>query len=192
MAPTCAAQIVVGGSMNYWGGPGVGIGPVRIMYLVEGQRPAWVLETVAHNSEGKPITWIPSRPERILADGLVMIAALVDEDPAIRELIEDRLEPSQARELLAGGRADMTELPEDFVEELESAALASIRTKLVVTAMSGSSLIGQIALLDRCSMDAEVCMASWMRVTDSEGKTEIAGELPPDDPESHRFYEVRI
>jgi hypothetical protein len=51
MAATCTAQIVVGGSMNYWGGPGVGIGPRRIMYLVEGARAAWVLEPVVHNSE---------------------------------------------------------------------------------------------------------------------------------------------
>jgi hypothetical protein len=179
--------------MNYWGGPGVGIAPVRIMYLIEGARAAWVLEPVAHNAQaGQPVTWIPRRPEQILTDALVMIAALVDEDPAVRELIEDRLKPGQSRELLAGDRADLTELPEDVLEEHGAAALGSVRSKLVVTAMSGSSLTGQLALLDRCSMDAEVCMVSWMRETDSEDNTKVAGELPPDDPEAHRFYAVRI
>lgn len=179
--------------MNYWGGPGVGVGPVRNMYLVEGARAAWVLEPVAHNSEdGQPVTWIPRTPEQILADGVVMIAALVDEDPAVRGLIEDRLKAGQSRELLTGDRADLTELPEDVLTEVESAALRAVRSKLVITAMSGSSLTGQLALLDRCSMDAEVCVVCWMRETDSEGNTKVAGELPPDDPEAHRFYALRI
>jgi hypothetical protein len=120
-----------------------------------------------------------------------MIAALVDEDLPLRKLIEDRLTPEQARALLSAGRADLTELPDDVLEELEAAALPSVRSKLVVTSMAGSSLTGQIALLDRCSMDAEVCTVSWMRETDSDGNTKAAGELPPDDPEAHRFYDVR-
>lgn len=163
------------------------------MYLVEGGRAAWVLEPVRHTSqEAEPIIWVPCRPERILADGLVMIAAIVEEDAAIRELIEKRLEPSQARALLSGDWADLTKLPKDLLEEIESAALRSVRSKLVVTAMSGTSLTGQIALLDQCSMDAEVCTVSWIRETDSEGNSKVAGDLPPDDPDGHRFYELRV
>lgn len=192
MAATCTAQILVGGSMNHWGGPGVGIGPDRIMYLVEGGRAAWILEAVAHASEDRsPVTWIPRCPERILADGLVMIAALIDEAPAVRALIEDRLRPNQSGELLASDWADLGKLPEDLLEELDSAALTGVRSKLVIALMSGSSLTGQIALLERCEMDAEVCTVSWMRQTNSEGNAEVAGELPPDDPEAHRFYGVR-
>jgi hypothetical protein len=192
MAATCTAQMLVGGSMNYWGGPGIGIGPGRIMYLVEGARAAWILEAVAHASEDRPpVTWIPCRPERILADGLVMVAALIDEDPTVRSLIEDRLKPNQRDKLLGSDWADLGELPEDVVEELESAALTGVRSKLAIALLSGSSLAGQIALLERCGMDAEVCTVSWMRQTSSEGDTEVAGKLPPDDPEAHRFYAIR-
>src|SRR5262245_49576271 len=115
MSVTCTAQIVIGGSMNYWSGPGVGIGPSRIMYLVENERAHWILESVVHNSENaSPITWIPSRPTQILADALVMIAALVDQDPPLRELIEDRLKPEQVRALLHSPLGDLTELPDEL------------------------------------------------------------------------------
>jgi hypothetical protein len=148
MPATCTAQIVLGGSMSGWGGPGVAIGPVRIMYLVEGQRAAWVPEPVAHNSqEGPPITWIPSRPEQILADGLVMISALVDEDPKIRELIRDRLTPAQARALLGAEWSDLTELADECLEEIENSARKAVHSKLVITVMNGSSVTGQLALL---------------------------------------------
>jgi hypothetical protein len=193
MPASCTAQILVGGSTNYWGGAGVGIGPDRNMYLVEGSRAAWVLEPVTHNSQANEIfTWIPSGPERLFADGLVMIAVLVDQDPDMKEIIESRLKPEQAQALLTSSNVDLTDMPDDVLGELQAAAPNSIRSKLVITVMAGSSISGQVALLDRGSIEAELCTVSWARAIDPDGKPVVAGKLPPDDPDAHRFYEVRI
>lgn len=191
---TCTAQITIGGFPGGWGGENVGIGPHRIMYLVEGGRAAWVLEPVVHNSEDDgtaPVTWIPHGPDRLLADALVMIASLIQEDTGVRELIGRHL-GGKAHDFLEAAHVDLTEVDGDLLREIEEAAAAAVEAKLVVTVMNGSSVTGQLALLDRCSMVAEVCTASWIRQPDIDGKLQTAGKLPPEDPEAHRFGEIRI
>jgi hypothetical protein len=140
--------------------------------------------------------WVAGSPERILADGLVMIAALVENQPNIRKLIERRVDHKQAKALLDEGLGELDGLSGDALDELETAACEAVRSKLVVTVMDGSSVTGQLALLDRCSMEAEVCTASWVRVkrwSQEAGaeKLQTQGTLPPEAPEAHRFYEVR-
>ena len=195
MGATCTAQIIIGASLRGgFYGPFNGIGPFHVMYLVEGGRAAWVVENVRHQSDEdaeEPITWVPSRPERILADGLVMIAARITEEAEIQKLVRDRLEAKQAEALLEAKWADLTEIDEGDLLELENAARQAIRAKLVITTMAGSSLTGQLALLERCAIEAEVCTPSWICEHDDDGKTRTSGTLPPDDPEAHSFYEIR-
>lgn len=200
MSASCTAQITVGSPTSYWGGPGVGIGPDYVMYLVEGARAAWVLERVVHHTDGdasnEPRTWVAGAPDRILADGLVMIAALVEDEPNVRELIERRVERERSTALLTERWAELDGVAGKVLDEFEAAALEAVRSKLVVTVMDGSSVTGQLALLDCCSMEAEVCTASWVRVKrwSNEASADVLqteGKLPPEDPEAHRFYEVR-
>ena len=201
MSASCTAQITVGSPTSYWGGPGVGIGPSHVMYLVEGARTAWILETVAHQTERgvghEPTTWVAGAPDRILADGLLMIAALVENDPDVRKLIESRVDQKRAQALLDERWAELDGLSGDVLDELEAAAREAVHSKLVVAVTDGSSVTGQLALLDRCSMEAEVCTASWIRVKRwsqeaGDDVLQTAGTLPPEDPEAHRFYALRI
>ena len=122
----------------------------------------------------------------------VALAALVDDDPETSGLIEERFTPAQAQALLKDDWADLTEVAEDALVQVQAVAARNVRSKLVVTAMAGSSIAGQLAILDACSMDPEVCMVSWHRHTDDEGKVHVGGHLPPDNPEDHRFTAVRI
>ena len=181
--------------MNYWAGPGVGIGPARILYLFEGSRAAWVLQTALGYQSPQAVSrlvWVASRPERILADGLVMVAALVEQDADIRKAIEQALEPKQAQKLLeADWSDDLDAIADEALEVIETAAQQSVSSKLVVSVLNGSSIAGQLALLDRCSMDVEVCTPSWTRETNDGGTMHTTGALPPEDPGAHRFTAVR-
>lgn len=193
---TCTAQITIGGFPGGWGGDNLGIGPERIMYLVEGGRAAWVLERVVHNSDEEgftePVTWVPHGPDRLLADALVMIAAVVEGNAEVRERLAQLFSAGKTDERGDGSYVDLTELDADSLRELEEAAATAVQSKLVVTVMNGSSVVGQLALLERCSMIAEVCMASWVRQPDVDGNIQTGGELPPEDPDAHRFTAVRI
>ena len=196
MGATCTAQIIVGASLRGgFYGPFHGIGPDCVMYLVEGGRAAWVAENVRHHGgedAEELITWVPSHPERILADGLVMIAARITKEAVIQKLVHDRLKPKQAEALLEAKRADLTKIDEGALLELEKAAREAIRAKFVITTMNGSSLTGQLALLERCAIEAEVCTPSWVCQVDDDGKIRTRGTLPPDEPEAHNFTEIRM
>lgn len=184
-----------GRRLSRWlGGENVGIGPTHVLYLVEGGRAAWVLERVAHRSEDDgsgPVTWVPHGPDRLLADALVMVAVVVQKHAGIRGLIEQKL-GEKAPDFFESEFVDLTEVDGDLLEEIENAAAAAVEPKLVVTVMNGSSVTGQLALLGRCSMVAEVCMASWIRQLDVDGKLQTAGDLPPEDPDAHLFTAVRL
>lgn len=197
---TCTAQITVGAPMTRgWAPEGVGIGPSHILYLIESGRAAWAMEPVTHPGaldEGLPAevrTWIPRAPETILADGLLMVAALLEGDGAVRDaLIGSESKSYGGGRLLDVEWADLGELEPELVEEAATAAAKTITAKLVITAMYGSSLTGQLAMLERCSMDVEVCVPTWVRSRDDDGEVHIAGNLPPEDPNDHRFTAVRI
>lgn len=193
---TCTAQITIGDFPGGWAGPNIGIGPQRILYLLEGSRAAWVLERVVHNSDEDeftgPVTWVPRGPENLLADALVMIAALVEANGDVQDLIAHRLGAKAASKLLTAPYVDLPELDGDLFLEIEDAAATAVKSKLVVTVMNGSSLVGQLGLLERCSMIAEVCSASWVRQPDADGNLQTGGELPPEDPDAHRFTALRI
>lgn len=193
---TCTAQITIGGFPGGWGGENMGIGPQRIMYLIEGGRAAWVLERVVHNTGDEefvePVTWVPRGPERLLADALVMVAVVVERDEAAKDLLSQRLGAEPTAELLGASYVDLTKLNGELMQDVEDLAIAVVQSKLVVTAMNGSSVFGQLALLERCSMTAEVCIASWVRQPGADGTLQTSGELPPEDPDAHRFDEIRI
>jgi hypothetical protein len=198
MARTCTAQILIGHHPYGWGQPCRGMGPLDVMYLVEGSRASWFLEPVAHQVSPEERTaprvteWILTRPERILADGLLLLALNErDPDPNLIESVEEFLSPKDAHALLSSERADLTRIDEKGTQALADTALDSIESKLVVTVMEQSAITGQLALLERCSMYAEVCTTQWIRSQDMHGEARTAGELPPENPDDHGFYAVR-
>ena len=195
----CTGQITVGSpARGFFGGSDVGIGPRRVLYLVEGSRAAWVLESVVHNfGEGQPaspVTWVASRPERIMADGLRMIAALEFEHPLVRQMIASLSETTVGAEMLSGPHADLTLIDETELARVADVAAEAIPrdAKLIVTPFGGSSITHQLGILERGTFEAEVCVPAWARGAGPDGEVRTAGKLPPEDPGAHRFHEVRI
>ncbi len=86
------AQILIGRPDPYHDG----IYPTHVMYLAENSRPVWLLEPVGRGLAGatsdqpddeevplwttEPVVWVPSRPEHILEDGLLLLAVHVLRD----------------------------------------------------------------------------------------------------------------
>lgn len=195
---TCTAHITVGAPTTGWGGEGVGVGPSHIIYLVEGGRAAWCMEPVTHTGDpqagaGDAVTWVARAPELILADGLMMIAALIQSDEKVRGLLgTSRAKRTGGGRLLELDWADLGDLEDEVIASAESASVGALATKLVVTVMEGSSIRGQLGLLERGSMDVEVCTPSWLRALDDRGEVHAAGNLPPEDPGDHRFTAIRL
>jgi len=200
MSATCTAQILIGGSNHgVWGGPEIGIGPNATLYLVEGSRAAWAMERVRHATGADdlpdgPITWVASRPDRILSAALLMIAARGIEIPEVIGMLEDLGDPKAVGALLDRDWADLGRLDQKLVVKLERLALEILPAglKVIVSPMVESSIMGQLGILADGEMDAEVLMPIWTRRHDSEGKVHVEGELPPIDPGDHRFTAVRL
>ncbi len=195
MPPTCTAQIIVGPSMDGWGQPNRGIGPIWAMYLIEGARAAWCLEPIVHGDPAReptdPVTMVAGAPQFILADALVMIAVRIEDNDELRQTIKSHLPAKFAHALLEEPWSDLDQIATKAdLSPIRELAQQVVRLKLVVTTMDGSSVTGQLGLLARCSMDAEVCVAGWSRRQGEDGPS-VAGTLPPEDPEAHAFYELR-
>src|SRR5688500_16226564 len=97
------AQLGVGHPDTYHGG----IAPTHIVWLSENSRPAWILQSVWRGFTSDPddafdeadgptwtderTVWVPSGPESILEDGLLLIATHVVNDPDVLGLAQDEL-----------------------------------------------------------------------------------------------------
>lgn len=197
MPQTCTAQILVGGHTYGWGQPCRGIGPSHVMYLVEGSRATWVLEEVGHAyiedpPHAKPVRWVPSGPERIFAEGLLMVALRVEKNDEVVDALAKHLGPAHRALLLTNDYADLTEFDHDALPLLDSTVQKAIESKLVVTVMEESAISGQVSLLEHCEAFTEVCTPSWIRFRGMHGNTQTAGEFPPQDPDAHGFYAIRV
>lgn len=202
------AQILIGHSDMYHGG----IYPTHVMYLAENSRPVWLLEPVGRGLAGtasdqpddeevpawttEAVAWVPSGPEHILEDGLLLLALHVLRDENLLELAESRLP-----ELLkVGRRIDLTKMPKSGLDELrQRCTQIDLHYKLAVTVLEGSSIHGQLPVLERYPMEVEVCTVTYSRLARGfagSGKPEARGSLtagwPDDGPPDHRYYEVNI
>ena len=202
------AQIMVGGSHRYHGS----IFPTHTMSLTENSRPGWTLQATGRELSGapsagrpddnppswtvEPTIWVPSAPEQILEDGLLLLHVHVLRDPAVLELVEKELpELAEVRVPFRDPALDLTELPEAVLAELRDRCRASdTHCKLVVTVLVGSSLLAQLPILERYPFELEVCTVSYSRLTSAFGgpEPEVRGSLEPPPGADHRYYDLNL
>ncbi len=171
---TFTAHILVGSAHPNHGG----ISPTHHLYLSENSRPAWLL--IADNlvdrmsdTPSETITWIPTL-ENTLEDALLMIALYVVKDSSVRDV---------ARDLLGTKDANSVTLHEDIDEQqlhqlYERSRAADIPAKLVLTVMHGSAVMRQLKVLEKYTMEVEVCVPYYTRSYSRwEGQVVVRGRL---------------
>jgi hypothetical protein len=143
-----------------------GIIPTHVAWLSENGRAGWLLEPTARGLWGtdeswtqEEISWVPGGPEHILEDGLLLIAVHVLRDESLLELARKNLP-----ELLDDSAVELEKMPVEILVELrERCQHVDMGQKAVVTVLGGSSLEGQLPLLERYPMQVEVCTVTYSR-----------------------------
>ncbi len=156
---TITAQILVGHAHPNHGG----VTPTHRLYLSENSRPAWILapETVFARegvTQNGKITWIPT-VENMLEDALLMIAIHVVRDPTVSEAAERFLRSKSSSLVTLYEDIDRKDLEQLY----EKCRAAEINSKLVLTIMDGSTVAGQLKVLEKYRMDVEVCTPRYSR-----------------------------
>lgn len=136
------------------------------MALYENSRPSWQLDVrqprPAHSAAalGPRRVWIPSHPERILEEGLLMLSLYVWRQQAVRRMARD-----QADLDLRAPRLDLTQLDPTTLNALDEVARGQpCPGKLAVMVLTGSSLRPQLPRLADWRLEAEVCTPQWWRM----------------------------
>lgn len=165
---TVTAQLTVGTAHPNDGG----VIPTHLLQLHENSKPRWTLTALQADVPAALASWVPSRPETILADGLLMAVLLVVQDAAVQALAPDALKGED--EVVLGEAVDAAVL-----EKLHAACRSSkTRFKVVFTALEGSTLHQQLGQLAGYCMDLEVCVPVFSRCySESRGETVVRGSL---------------
>ena len=145
------AQILVNGSY--------------LLLLLENDRPHWNCIHLRYKEPRPTITWIPSKPENILKDGLLMIAihCLADEEIIKRaksmskEIMNDfvtlSLTDEQLAELYAMNRKD---------SDTATRTAQSTDGHLVITILAnGSGIEGELKELKHNGCGVEIAHSKW-------------------------------
>ncbi len=165
------AHIAIGWEDTYH----AGLAPSHTMWLYENSRPAWILKPLDPPPSGKegeqpqwatePVTWVPSRPEQILADGILLLACRVLRDELVGDMAEELLP-----DLLFSDWVDLEKLDDDRLATLrENCEEIELDYKLVITVLGGSSLESQLPVLERYPMNVEVCTVTYSRLQSAVG-----------------------
>ena len=167
------AQIVAGTPHMYHGG----IRPIHIAWLSENDHPAWILEEVGQDIYGNDtgeeqespppsedlVVWIPSAPEHILEDGILLLAVHALRDKRMLDAIT--LGNPELHCLTESGFLDLQKLPSaDLADLRETCSRTELGFKLVLSVLGGSSLESQLPVLERYQMQVEVCTVSYSRI----------------------------
>ena len=164
---TVTASILVGTPHPNHGG----ICPTHQLLLSENDRPAWSLYMIPG---AKPeAIWITT-VENTLEDGILMAGLLVLKDHTL----------AAAAAALRGNSKERAEVYDD-ISECDRCRLYELcrtlgpETKLVVTVLEGSTLAGQLAVLERYSVGVEVCQSIYRREYSAWSRSvEERGALP--------------
>lgn len=165
-----ATAIIIAGSGHPNHG---GIAPAATLTLWENDRPAWHFQD--HAEDGRTATWVPFRPETILEDGLLLLAAVGMRDDNVIQVLEER-----CGDAWEADRVDLSDEVGEPTAQLRAAVHDVInRTKLVITVLPGSSITHQLDLLENVSADVEVCVPTyWRRSSQWSPEPDAGGELP--------------
>ncbi len=156
---TFTAHALVGTPHQHHGG----IVPSHRLYLSENDRLAWILvpESAGDGPAsrlGHAVTWVPSL-ENMLEDALLMIALHVVHDRAVHNAAGPLLARSHETPLVL---YDVIE-PEQLLSLYELCRNSRSSYKLVLTVLTGSTIRSQLGVLERYSMDVEVCLPVYSR-----------------------------
>lgn len=141
-----------------------GIGPSHYLFLSENSRPAWLLveQNVFMSSKKRDtkIVWIPT-VESMLEDALLMIAVHVLKDQGIVEVIKS------FNKAALSDRLEMYDSLEEAERKLlyEKCRTITSFPKLVVSVFRGSTIMSQLPVLENYTMDVEVCVPSYSRLS---------------------------
>lgn len=170
---TLTAQILVGSPHPNHDG----IQPTHYLFLSENSRPAWVLvrQNVFEEDKAseKKIIWIPT-VENMLEDAFLMIAVHVQRGQEIVEL---------ARSFCNSTDLDRLELYEHFNDSRRRQLYAKCRLlsgfpKVIISVFRGSTIQGQLRLIEKYQMDVEVCCPMYSRLfSEWSDETRIEGSL---------------
>ena len=154
-----------------------GIIPSHYLFLSEGSRPAWTLvnQNIDQTEQYKhfEITWIPTL-DNMLEDALLMIAVHVCKNS---ELLD------KAKDFNTKIQADWMEMYTDLNGTQRQQLYHDCRAienypKLIISTFSGSSIEGQLLILEQYKMDVEVCRVNYSRLYSSwRDDTKIEGSL---------------
>ncbi|WKZ13379.1 MAG: hypothetical protein QY320_05250 [Gammaproteobacteria bacterium] len=140
-----------------------GIMPVAELSLSENSRPTWILTPRDGQADGSlhPVcstrVWIPSEPQHILEDGLLMLQLCL------------RCESDLVQQ--AQGLIDLQATHQDL-SAVDSYRLFALRdqarrrfwpAKLVLSVLSNSSLLNQLAVVEAWSPQFEILTPKWWR-----------------------------
>ena len=151
------AQILVGVPHPNHGG----IIPSHSLSLSENSRPAWVLVRLnpdTRNGGPRRVTWIPTH-EHALEDGVLMIAIHVARDAVVL---------AQAMSFCSDIDGKSVDVHKALNEAQREALYENCRgltdfPKLAVSVYEGSLIARHLQVLERYSMDVEVCPVAYAR-----------------------------
>ena len=127
----------------------------RSLLLEEGNRPAWLLGPL---DEPNSTVWIPTI-EDMLEDGVLMAGLLVEKDAAL---------VAAAAGLFRGDYARRVELYDDLREDDRHKLHGQCRKighsmSLLIVVLGGSTLAGQVGVLEEYGCDVELCQSVYRR-----------------------------
>lgn len=156
---TMTAQILIGGPHPNHDG----IQPTHYLFLSENGGPGWVLvpENLTESSKGglERITWIPT-VSHMLEDAFLMIAIHVLQDEEICRLAKKSFSNEER------GRVEL-------FDDIDPVELEGLRKKcrdlpnwckLIISVFDGSTVCGQLGVIDKYRMDVEVCTCTYCRL----------------------------
>jgi hypothetical protein len=142
-----------------------GLQATHVLLLSENDRPGWHLVCVGYQREPTPdVVWLPTRPDRILEDGLLMLALRVLHSPTVEAAV-DQLPDADA---LRADRVVLGDIEwyDEHAPRLDEAVQADeTGAVLACTVLVGSTLFGRLDDLIEVPWDVHVCPTSFARST---------------------------
>ena len=156
---TCTAQILIGREDPNHGG--LLPSSVQQMFLTENDIPKWSLygtpnvKTIA--------TWVPEKPETILEDAFLAVAYYVVREEWVVSLVGKHVPHNK---LASVSLAEV--FSSDALEEMRAVCRKSNfesdhRTKLIIVAFDGSTVVRQLPVVAKYGFDCEVIAPKFYR-----------------------------
>ncbi len=164
---TMTAQMLIGaGHPNH-----DGIDPKRYLFLSENSRPAWLLveENIFQTTNReKRVVWVPT-VESMLEDAFLMIALHVIKDLELVQLARSFSRVATSHRLELYDSFDDTQRRELY----EKCRQLATFPKITLSVFTGSTLTGQLGVIEKYDMDIEVCTPAYVRLSSAWSKERI-------------------